>query len=493
MQDQTQELAVATQAAAASPVQQAGGTAGGKQQSAKASELNFMDMLLGSLVSGVTSDRAVQQTNEQIAQTASTSFEAETEHKNSTGTEIEPGSERVGAKGDADKTASGGKSPAEHASVSERNHLGDYGGHQSRSPNRIGASAPDQANRTAEAAEQAATRQGISKLSAGSNATETQSAKSAAAETASGQEARNAAGRLESGLMGAQANSANAGASPSQAAAGVADQAVKGNASQVDFQEMIVSSAAKQQAATNRVMEMPQAQSGNSAGQENGSGGEQRAAENTGQPVQAAEGQAPPEGGRNFTVAAPAGGAAQARPATQAPGTLQVAPVAPAARAQTNIAEARAAKAAAPQPMPQENAQKIIQQVVRAARFGVREGRDEAKLLLRPESLGWLKIRIAVEGQRVSARISVENEGVKQLLENNINSLQQALQNQNLRVSQIVVEVMGEAERQNKESHGGSRQEQKRGNQVKKPEVINGRVLIPVMDMSEVALVDLMA
>jgi flagellar hook-length control protein FliK len=68
-------------------------------------------------------------------------------------------------------------------------------------------------------------------------------------------------------------------------------------------------------------------------------------------------------------------------------------------------------------------------------------GKEEMKILLKPEQLGWLKVKISVEGQRVVAHFSAENEFVRSLLESNMNQLQQALQNQNLKVTQISIDV----------------------------------------------------
>lgn len=117
--------------------------------------------------------------------------------------------------------------------------------------------------------------------------------------------------------------------------------------------------------------------------------------------------------------------------------------------AQTAIpgrATARATRAVRPAqaqlPLP---AERVMKQVVRAARISVGQGREEIKLLLKPDSLGWLKIKISIEGHSVTARITVEHEGVRDLIESNVKQLQQALQNQNLRVNQIVVQLQADS------------------------------------------------
>jgi flagellar hook-length control protein FliK len=139
------------------------------------------------------------------------------------------------------------------------------------------------------------------------------------------------------------------------------------------------------------------------------------------------------------------------QPGQQAQPTVQVVPAAaagPAARAAES--PARPAETEAPRlPLPPE---RVVNQVIRAARLSIGEGREEIKLLLKPESLGWIKMKVTVEGQNVTARITVEHEGVRDLLEGNVRQLQQALNNQNLKVGQIIIELSGDAERQARES-----------------------------------------
>lgn len=86
----------------------------------------------------------------------------------------------------------------------------------------------------------------------------------------------------------------------------------------------------------------------------------------------------------------------------------------------------------------------IIKQIVRSARLAAQNGKQEMKLLLKPEHLGWLKVRMSVEGQKVTAHITTESEDVKNMVEKNIGQLQNSFQSGNLRVNQIVVEVSGQ-------------------------------------------------
>lgn len=83
----------------------------------------------------------------------------------------------------------------------------------------------------------------------------------------------------------------------------------------------------------------------------------------------------------------------------------------------------------------------IINQVVKAAKVSVNSGTQEMKLLLKPEELGWLKVKITMADGKMTAHFGVENEAVKSLLEGNLNQLQQALNGQNLKVAQITIDV----------------------------------------------------
>ncbi len=157
---------------------------------------------------------------------------------------------------------------------------------------------------------------------------------------------------------------------------------------------------------------------------------------------------------KGFAQAATAARAAQgaAPPAQSGP----TAGLAEGAKMPTRPAsEAGSAQKTAPSREPAQ-AEKVLRQVVKATKITISRGREEVRMLLKPERLGWLRVRIAVEGQKVTARIVVENEGMRDLLESNVRNLHQALQNQNLKVSQIVVDLQGDGGSQLRESGGGN-------------------------------------
>ena len=63
--------------------------------------------------------------------------------------------------------------------------------------------------------------------------------------------------------------------------------------------------------------------------------------------------------------------------------------------------------------------------------------------MLRPEALGEVRLKIQVEGDIVMARITVENQQVKQIVESNLNSLKNALTEHNLQTGSFSVDVGG--------------------------------------------------
>ena len=83
----------------------------------------------------------------------------------------------------------------------------------------------------------------------------------------------------------------------------------------------------------------------------------------------------------------------------------------------------------------------IISQIVKAAKVSINSGTQEMKILLKPEELGWMKVKISMVEGKMTAHFGVENDAVKSLLEGNLNQLQQALNGQNVKVNQIIIDV----------------------------------------------------
>lgn len=76
-------------------------------------------------------------------------------------------------------------------------------------------------------------------------------------------------------------------------------------------------------------------------------------------------------------------------------------------------------------------------------KFGslIRSGETEVRLQLRPEALGEVNLAIRMDGEVVTARIQVENQQVKQIVESNLQSLKDALAEQNLQAGSFEVNV----------------------------------------------------
>ena len=85
--------------------------------------------------------------------------------------------------------------------------------------------------------------------------------------------------------------------------------------------------------------------------------------------------------------------------------------------------------------------QKIIEQVVEKASLQVNEKDSEIHLQLKPDNLGKLTMRIAVEKGIVIAQIVAENQAVKEILESNFNYLRDALNQKGFGIQEFSVNV----------------------------------------------------
>ncbi len=98
----------------------------------------------------------------------------------------------------------------------------------------------------------------------------------------------------------------------------------------------------------------------------------------------------------------------------------------------------RVAAASAPARNPEEL---VMSQVNQRFQYAVKNGVNEMRLALRPESLGKVDITIQMESDVVTARITVENQQVKQIIESNLQQLKNALAEQNLTAGSFDVNV----------------------------------------------------
>lgn len=88
-----------------------------------------------------------------------------------------------------------------------------------------------------------------------------------------------------------------------------------------------------------------------------------------------------------------------------------------------------------------EESESVMNQITQKLNTAVRSGINEVKIQLRPESLGEVNLKIRIEGDVVMARIQVESQQVKQIVESNMQHLKDALAQQNLQAGSLEVNV----------------------------------------------------
>jgi flagellar hook-length control protein FliK len=82
-----------------------------------------------------------------------------------------------------------------------------------------------------------------------------------------------------------------------------------------------------------------------------------------------------------------------------------------------------------------------MEQIVRRAVIQVRDGQHEARIDLKPDFMGHVRMQVITENQQVTVKILTEFGFVKDLIENNIQQLKADLQNQGLDVDKLDVSV----------------------------------------------------
>jgi flagellar hook-length control protein FliK len=87
----------------------------------------------------------------------------------------------------------------------------------------------------------------------------------------------------------------------------------------------------------------------------------------------------------------------------------------------------------------------VMNQISDKLQTAVKTGVTEIRLLLRPESLGEMRVKLTLDGDMVMGKIYVENQQVKHIIETNMQSLKDSLANHNLQVGTFDVNVGGGA------------------------------------------------
>ena len=87
-----------------------------------------------------------------------------------------------------------------------------------------------------------------------------------------------------------------------------------------------------------------------------------------------------------------------------------------------------------------------MDQIVRKAAIHLRNGQQEARIDLKPDFLGHIRMQVISENQQVTVRILAEHGFVKDMIENNIHQLKADLQQQGLAVDKLDVSVSRDAD-----------------------------------------------
>ena len=85
----------------------------------------------------------------------------------------------------------------------------------------------------------------------------------------------------------------------------------------------------------------------------------------------------------------------------------------------------------------------IMEQVLNKVKVAELKNSNLMEVKLEPESLGKMTVRVATENGTISAAIFVENDKVKNAIENNLAALKESLLNQGITVNQIDVNISG--------------------------------------------------
>jgi flagellar hook-length control protein FliK len=94
-----------------------------------------------------------------------------------------------------------------------------------------------------------------------------------------------------------------------------------------------------------------------------------------------------------------------------------------------------------------------MDQIVRRAVFQIKGGQQEARIDLKPDFLGHVRMQVITESQQVTVKILTEFGFVKDMIENNIQQLKADLQQQGLAVDKVDVSV-------SRDANGGNQQQQ---------------------------------
>ena len=91
-----------------------------------------------------------------------------------------------------------------------------------------------------------------------------------------------------------------------------------------------------------------------------------------------------------------------------------------------------------------------LNQIVEKAAFSLKNGKTQARVELKPEFLGSVRMQITTENHLVRVRILTELPVVKEMIENNISQLKMDLQSHGLAIDKIDVSVANDSQQHGK-------------------------------------------
>jgi flagellar hook-length control protein FliK len=95
--------------------------------------------------------------------------------------------------------------------------------------------------------------------------------------------------------------------------------------------------------------------------------------------------------------------------------------------------------------LPKTIEESVMNQLNDKVQTALKTGVTEIRLLLRPEALGEMRVKLTMDGDVVMGKIYVENQQVKHIVENNLQSLKDSLAEHNLHAGSFDVNVGGDA------------------------------------------------
>lgn len=103
----------------------------------------------------------------------------------------------------------------------------------------------------------------------------------------------------------------------------------------------------------------------------------------------------------------------------------------------------------------QAELQEVVNKIIDRADLHIKRGGGTANLILKPDELGTLNLKVQVAGNHVKLDVIVESSDVRKILEQNMDHLKAALLDQNVQFDSVNITVGGESFSGKRDSDGG--------------------------------------